>query len=128
MTKNNLTKKICLRKNFESFKIDDALKQLDGGDIVVFSTYVWNIRLSLKIAERLSKKSPDSMIVFGGPQVPDKPEIFLRDNPYIDIACMKEGEKAFASLLDNYKEKDWLNVPSIDFLDYNKEYVETKWA
>ena len=104
------------------------MKQLDGVDIVVFSTYVWNIRLSLKIAERFSKKSPDSMIVFGGPQVPDKPEIFLRDNPYIDIACMKEGEKAFASLLDNYKEKDWLNVPSIAFLDDNKEYVENKWA
>ena len=109
---------------YKRIKIGDALEQLNTAEIVVFSTYVWNIRLSIKIAEKLKKKNPNTTIVFGGPQVPDKPEIFLRDNPYIDIGVRKEGEKAFSSILDNYENKSWSNVPSIAYIDHEGRYNE----
>ena len=41
-------------------------------------------------------------IVFGGPQVPDKSEAFLRTNPFIDIAVNGEGEAVFLQVLEKY--------------------------
>ena len=113
---------------YKRIKVDDALKQLNSANVVLFSVYVWNINLSLKIAEGLKEKCPESTIIFGGPQVPDKPEKFLRENQFIDLACMKEGENAFASILDNYENKNWLNVPSVAFIDKKNKYIETIWA
>ena len=37
------------------------------------------------------------LIVFGGPHVPDRAEAFLRDNPFIDLACHGEGERSSSS-------------------------------
>lgn len=63
--------------------VDDAVARLEGADIVGFSVYVWNIELSLAIARRLKELRPAVRVVFGGPQVPDRAEAFLRDNPTI---------------------------------------------
>ena len=52
-----------------------------GADVVGFSVYVWNIELSLAIARALKARRPATLIVFGGPQVPDRAEAFLRHNP-----------------------------------------------
>ena len=44
---------------YKRIKIDDALEQLNNAEIVLFSTYVWNINLSLKIAEKLKTIEKD---------------------------------------------------------------------
>ena len=38
---------------------------------------MWNVQLSLEIARRLKVRSPNTCVVFGGPQVPDRAEPFL---------------------------------------------------
>ena len=38
--------------------VDEALTKLEGADIVGFSAYVWNIRLSLEIASRIKEANP----------------------------------------------------------------------
>ena len=124
----NIKKFEFLLPIYKRISISDALVQLNGSNIVVFSTYVWNIRLSIKIAEKLKTANPDTIIMFGGPQVPDKPEFFLKDNPFIDIVCMKEGEEAFSSFLDNYDKEQWNNIPSVAFINSNGEYIENAWA
>ena len=92
---------------YSRIKIEHAVEQLTEADIVLFSAYVWNVRLSLKIAEILKTNKPETIIVFGGPHVPDNGEEFLRQNTFVDIACHKEGEKIICPLLENCAENNW---------------------
>jgi radical SAM superfamily enzyme YgiQ (UPF0313 family) len=80
--------------------VEAGARALAGVDVAGFSTYVWNINLSLAIARRLKELSPETLVVFGGPQVPDRAEGWLRDHPQVDVAVHGEGEAAFARILD----------------------------
>ena len=113
---------------YSRIKIDEAVELLKEADIVLFSAYVWNVRLSLKIAEVLKNQKPEIIIVFGGPHVPDKAEEFLKQNPFIDLACHKEGEKIIVPLLENCNEKNWEEVPSTSYIDINGEYIKNTYA
>src|SRR5260221_9260483 len=42
--------------------VAQAVAELSGADVVFFSTYVWNIRLSLEIASRLKRASAGTVI------------------------------------------------------------------
>ena len=87
---------------FKPVAVSAAVEQLGSAQVVGFSVYVWNIRLSLAIAQALKQHQPDTLIVFGGPQVPDNAEVFLRDHPFIDVVCHGEGEQVFLALLEAY--------------------------
>ncbi len=113
---------------YSRIKIEHAVEQLKEADIVLFSAYVWNVRLSLKIAEILKTNKPETIIVFGGPHVPDNGEEFLRQNTFVDIACHKEGEKIICPLLENCAENNWKEVPSISYLDQEGNYIQNPWA
>ncbi|MCP5098342.1 MAG: B12-binding domain-containing radical SAM protein [Chloroflexi bacterium] len=101
---------------FKPVAIETAVSHLAEADIVGFSAYIWNINLSLAIAKELKQRYPEKLIVFGGPQVPDHADQFLRDNPFIDLACHGEGEQVFLSILENYPLCSWDFVPSISYL------------
>ena len=96
--------------------VDAALEQLDGSDVVFFSVYVWNFRISLEVARRFKAKYPESTVVFGGPHVPDRVEGFLRAHRFIDVACHGEGEVSATSLLERARSREWREVPSVSFL------------
>lgn len=103
---------------YSRIPVNGAMEQLLPADIICFSIYVWNERLSLKIAEEIKKVKPQTLVVFGGPQVPNEDiEVFLRKNRFIDIACHDEGENILLGILENYLTRDWENVPSISYLD-----------
>ena len=61
--------------------LNNCIKKLENCHVALFSSYVWNEKISLKIAEELKKKDPNKFIVFGGPSVPDntddRAELFL---------------------------------------------------
>lgn len=101
---------------YQPLAVAEAVEQLRGAHVVGFSVYVWNIRLSLAIARALKSLQPDMVIVFGGPQVPDHPEQFLRDNPFVDLVCHGEGEQVFLSILENLPTRSWELTPSISYL------------
>jgi hypothetical protein len=84
---------------YRRIDVASAVRQMSEADVVGFSCYVWNERLSLAIARRLKEQSPGVLIVFGGPQVPDHPEEFLRSHPWIDVVCHGEGERTFLDVL-----------------------------
>ena len=95
--------------------VADAVEWLLDADLVGFSAYVWNARLSLAIARELKRARPETIVVFGGPQVPDRSEAFLREHPYVDLACHGEGERVFTAVLDS--APDWSGVPGCSHLD-----------
>jgi radical SAM superfamily enzyme YgiQ (UPF0313 family) len=101
---------------YKQMDVQEAVEQLRGADVVGFSAYVWNIRLSLAIARALKEAQPETLIVFGGPQVPDNGEDFLRENPFIDIACHGEGEQVFLAILEQASGRNWSGIPSISYL------------
>lgn len=101
---------------FYPLAVSLALEWLHSAVIVGFSVYVWNIQRSLAIAESLKQRHPNMWIIFGGPQVPNDAEDFLRTYPFIDICCHGEGEQVFAEILTRYPERDWSGIPGISFL------------
>lgn len=109
---------------YKRVPISSAVNALIDADVVGFSTYVWNGRISLEIARRLKQRRPDMLIVFGGPQVPDQPEEFLRAHPFVDVAVHNEGELVFMEILESYPDRGgWVNLSSVSFIDANGQFV-----
>jgi radical SAM superfamily enzyme YgiQ (UPF0313 family) len=108
---------------YKRIRIADAVASLLEADIVGFSTYVWNGRISLEIARRLKAAKPGILNIFGGPHVPDQPEAFLRSNPQIDLAVHNEGERTFLQLLEMFPGREWQNLPGVSFVEPDGSFV-----
>lgn len=108
---------------YSRLAVPKAVGHLLEADIVGFSAYVWNIRISLEIAKALKRKRPDTLIVFGGPHVPDRAENFLRQNPFIDLCCHGEGERVFLDILENSASRNWEPIQSVSFLREDGSFV-----
>lgn len=110
---------------YKRLPLGQIINRLQSADIAGFSTYVWNANISLEAARRLKTANPAILIVFGGPQVPDKPEAFLRSNPFIDIVVHNEGEKSFLSILERLPQRDWQGLTGISYIDASGTFVKT---
>lgn len=113
---------------YKRIHVDVAVEQLIDADVVGFSSYVWNANISLEIARRLKARKANIVILFGGPQVPDKPEEFLRKHDFIDAAIHNEGEQSFLAFLEATDRRDWASVPSLSYIDSQGDYVRTPSA
>lgn len=107
-----------------------AALRLKGAHVVFFSVYVWNERWSLAVAQEIKKQNPLVLTVFGGPQVPDQAEAYLRQHPQVDLTCQGEGEWVAVALMERLLDPAsdlhptdlctaelLREVPSIRFLD-----------
>ncbi|PIQ27863.1 hypothetical protein COW36_08595 [bacterium (Candidatus Blackallbacteria) CG17_big_fil_post_rev_8_21_14_2_50_48_46] len=89
-------------------------------DLVGFSTYMWNVKRTLAIAQAVKETNPQALIVLGGPQVPDRAEKFLRENPFIDLCVHGEGEAVFLHILEQLETRDWQTIAGISYLKQNQ--------
>ena len=128
-TLHNTKKKDKFKFNdiiYKRLNLDECLNNLKDCDVVLFSTYVWNERISLEIAKNLKKKDSTKYIVFGGPSVPDNKygnaEKFLRDNPFIDVAIHQEGERSIHKILEEFPNNNLKDTPNISFIDDKGKY------
>jgi radical SAM superfamily enzyme YgiQ (UPF0313 family) len=113
---------------YKRMPVEGAVTKLSGADIVFFSTYVWNIRISLEIAKQIKQVQPKTVIVFGGPQVPDRIAEFLKKQRFIDIACHGEGEQVAVAMLEKGLSGHLDQVPSISYLNQQGALVQNKRA
>lgn len=97
---------------FKRDKVELVVEKLKECDVVAFSIYVWNEQLSLRIAEKLKILNPNVLIVFGGPQVPDQAEKFLKKHEFIDICVHNEGEQPFLEILEAFYQQLMLDIPN----------------
>jgi anaerobic magnesium-protoporphyrin IX monomethyl ester cyclase len=67
--------------------------------LVGFSTYLWNIQASLRLARLLKQLLPDCRVVLGGPEAGPRGEELLLANHAIDYVIDGEGEAAFRDLV-----------------------------
>ncbi len=106
---------------YKRLLLDESFEKLKNSHIVFFSTYVWNLNISLAIAKKLKEFNKDIFIVFGGPSVPDnvagRAEKFLRENTFINVIVHQEGERTTLKLLDEFPKNDLKSTPNISYLN-----------
>lgn len=95
---------------------DEIAEGLASCGIIAFSVYVWNTQYSLEVARKIKERSPDTLVVFGGPNVPNDSERFLRANPCVDFTIHGEGEIAFKEFLLAHEARDFSAVRGIRYL------------
>jgi len=64
-------------------------------DVMMFSMYMWNERLTCAFAERIRELNPELAVIIGGPNFSldeDRNIAFLNDNPAVDAVVLGEGE------------------------------------
>jgi radical SAM superfamily enzyme YgiQ (UPF0313 family) len=111
---------------YKRLLLDECVDNLKDCDVVLLSTYVWNINISLAVAKKLKKIDPKKFIIFGGPSAPDVSEKFLREHSFIDCIVHQEGERTITSVLDNFPDLSWQKVPGISFLDKENNFQQSK--
>lgn len=72
-------------------------------DVIGFSTYIWNLKETLKICEMLKLIKPELKILLGGPEVSYDGAKVMKDNPYIDYIIYGEGEETFKEFVKGIK-------------------------
>lgn len=79
----------------------DVLEELYGcnADVYLFSCYIWNIEMVLRLVRDLRKLRPDAVIGLGGPQVGYQAPAFLEALPEVDLLLTGEGEETVCQLL-----------------------------
>ncbi|HJV36647.1 B12-binding domain-containing radical SAM protein [Geomonas sp.] len=68
-------------------------------DVVLFSCYIWNTELTLKLASDLKKVEPGTFVVLGGPEVSFGSFEMMVQLPAIDCIVRGEGEATCRELL-----------------------------
>lgn len=98
--------------------LEQIISQYQNPAVAAFSTSMWNMNLSLNVAEQIKKTFSESLIVFGGPQVPFQADDFFRAYPFIDVTVRGEGEKTFSELLTRALEtRNFEGINGISYKD-----------
>ena len=114
------------------YKREDPTKLVDKNkhsDIAFFSCYMWNWEWTKVVAQKLKEANPDIKIIFGGPQVTNRPEeeMFFKFHPYVDSISLNEGEestvKILNSILDNEPLDKIYHGGRLDELDIPSPYL-----
>ena len=98
---------------FKRDLIDVAVEKLAGADIIAFSTYVWNKEYNYALAKKIKELYPNTLLVFGGPEVPISDFEIFKKHPYIDLVVENEGEIAFLNIVEQYHNRDFKNIPGL---------------
>lgn len=85
---------------FKREPLDKLLPRVTDPNLAVFSNYTWNFRYNLAAAAAIKQQHPQCLIVFGGPQITNRPfeSRFFKLYPYIDCIVNGEGEQAFVDI------------------------------
>ena len=114
---------------FRRENVDTLVDRLEDPDIIAFSCYMWNWEWSKAVAQRVKERYPKCKIVFGGPQVTDRPEEeeFFKHHKYVDSISLAEGEISFTYILRNLINGKLLekiyNYPRLTELDIPSPYL-----
>ncbi|MGI6249257.1 MAG: B12-binding domain-containing radical SAM protein [Acutalibacteraceae bacterium] len=105
--------------------IDTAMNVFVSPYLVGFSCSVWNTQYNVALAEKIKKRFPHCIVVFGGHNIsPDTST--LEEYPHVDILIHGSGEETFKNLLIALSENKSLStVANISYRKSGKP-VSTK--
>ena len=88
-------------------------------DVVGFSTYIWNLKETLRVCEILKLVRPELKILLGGPEVSYDGDEMMKSIPYIDYIIYGEGEEPFKEFITSLSGKR-INLKDIEGLIYRQ--------
>lgn len=74
-------------------------------EIVLFSTYIWNIEIVQKLITELKKILPNCVVGAGGPEVSYYAEEYLKKLDNLDFVVCGEGEETIREVTDLYAKE-----------------------
>lgn len=95
--KTDVTANVC--ESTINADLDVFVQSIDTADVYAFSCYIWNIKQTLYVCQKLKKKC-DCKIVLGGPEVAYRAGEVLQKYDFIDFVLSGEGEFNFPKLVD----------------------------
>lgn len=105
--------------------IDQTIDALESPYLVGFSNYVWNFEYNKLFAERLKRRYPDCIILFGGHNVPPDASL-LEKCPFIDILVHGEAEETFKNLLIALNNGgNLIDIPNLSYKDEKARLIST---
>lgn len=110
--------------NQNLFDILNQIKKINA-KLVMFSVYIWNVEITIKIINELKKIMGDILIGCGGPEVSYKANKILQENTNIDFIISGEGELVFSQLIENIT-KDincYKNINGIYYMDKSNQQI-----
>ncbi|UWD48409.1 B12-binding domain-containing radical SAM protein [Clostridioides difficile] len=87
-------------------------------DIILFSTYIWNIGDIVKLCDNLKKIRPNTKIALGGPEVSYDSYEAMKKYDFVDYILYGEGELIFRDLVLHLKGKK--EIKDVDGLVYRQ--------
>ena len=106
-------------------KLEEYAERSNDADILLCSCYVWNWEITNKLAKKVKEKNPECLIIFGGPQVPDRADNFFEKYPYVDLIVHGEGERIISNVFREYiTDKDYTNVKGTETKDFKAPLEE----
>ena len=75
--------------------IEKIILKFYNPKLVGFSNYMWNEVYNDTLAKEIKARWPECIIMYGGPQVPDKITDWHDEHAFVDICVHQEGEITF---------------------------------
>ena len=100
-------------------ELENYVLKCKNSDILLSSCYVWNWEITLELAKKVKQVNPNCLIIFGGPQVPNRSNDFFEKYPFVDILVHGEGEIVLENILLEFKNgENFSNISGIETKDF----------
>jgi radical SAM superfamily enzyme YgiQ (UPF0313 family) len=101
--------------------LDYILKDLyrHNYDVILFSTYIWNIEDIVRLCDNIKKVSKDTKIALGGPEVSYDSVNAMEKYDFVDYILYGEGEKIFRDLVRHLKGE--LSIDEVKGIVYREK-------
>jgi radical SAM superfamily enzyme YgiQ (UPF0313 family) len=101
-------------------ELDFILKDIyiNNYDVILFSTYIWNVNDIVKICNNLKKVRPDIKIALGGPEVTYDSEEAMEKYDFVDYILYGEGELIFRDFVKHLIGD--MKIEDVDGIVYRK--------
>lgn len=112
---------------FERQNPAELVLKMARPDVAAFSCYVWNWNWNLKMAREIKQRWPDTVVIFGGPQVPERAtrlaSFYEANGDIVDYTFHGEAEATLPAFL-NWLTGDRPYLPS--GVTYRGHYKQTQ--
>ncbi len=92
-------------------------------DFVAYSTYIWNYDETIESSRRVRELSPNTKILFGGPQVSDLRRETMQEAFHLDVIISGTGEERFKEVLKTgFDRKRLSHMPLVAYRENGHPY------
>lgn len=120
-------KEYCKEFDLEimEFNINQSIESIYGeiikyeADVIGFSAYIWNIDFIQRLTKDIKIATPNTKIVWGGPEVSFDTKELLENNPGVDVIIRGEGEETARQLLIALESNK--DLKEVEGISYNIE-------